>query len=568
MAKRHEFNYPAQPDPGRELYAVQGSPLAVDGVQKPIIYIGDNFGLTAQVEMTVTDSEENLLSVDSLLKHGNDVVFSRRHGCYIENDKGNKIHLDKIGKRWFVKARKSDPHARHVGDTARIAPVSQASSSDAMPGSSGPPMRTPPEFSEPSPGQVKDYWEEKDGWLVRHHVMPRMAMFTPMGVMGHNRKRHEFSGRRRTVYTAVEGPKIGERDVVVDNWLDGTNPTPNVVIPIRGRWTGQTQFELAVAPRDETENLDDDMSLEELATQAMGKTPKVPNAPNTPSAEEVYLHNLTHATYAPWCEHCVLGQGRDKPHTRSKEEPADKRIKMDYVFFSRDGSEAPEGHSRLATALTAVDETTQACLCVYMTHKGSDTYLLKALEKWITHLGWKKITLMSDNENPVTALAEKLQRRMGYDKVQLKNSPKYSPASKGVAETINQILAGKIRTWLSALSREYGQEVSVNHQIFPWLCKYVAWARTRFHKIRGVTPFHVVEGHEYSSELVPFGETVMARWPDAGNISKSKPRWIKGIYVGKTDYTDEHIVMSECGTHTPSGQSGDCLKVRSTNPKC
>ena len=53
------------------------------------------------------------------------------------------------------------------------------------------------------------------------------------------------------------------------------------------------------------------------------------------------------------------------------------------------------------------------------------------------------------------------------------------------------------------------------------------WARFHINKSR-TTPYRIISGAEYTGELIPLGETVMAKFPRAAN-EKSAPRWIKGI---------------------------------------
>lgn len=57
------------------------------------------------------------------------------------------------------------------------------------------------------------------------------------------------------------------------------------------------------------------------------------------------------------------------------------------------------------------------------------------------------------------------------------------------------------------------------------------------------TAYKVLKGHDYVGELLPLGETVMGKFPRVKDTSA--PRWIKGIYVGKTSNSEEHLLMTE-----------------------
>ena len=73
----------------------------------------------------------------------------------------------------------------------------------------------------------------------------------------------------------------------------------------------------------------------------------------------------------------------------------------------------------------------------------------------------------------------------------------------------------------------------------------------RFHVNKTKTTAHrILKGHDYLGELLPMGETVMAKYPNVKDRAKSDSRWVKGIYAGKTTQLDEHIVLTEAGADT------------------
>ena len=42
--------------------------------------------------------------------------------------------------------------------------------------------------------------------------------------------------------------------------------------------------------------------------------------PKEPTELERIKHEATHIPYRSWCQHCIRGRGRNKPHLRKKEE--------------------------------------------------------------------------------------------------------------------------------------------------------------------------------------------------------------------------------------------------------
>ena len=58
------------------------------------------------------------------------------------------------------------------------------------------------------------------------------------------------------------------------------------------------------------------------------------------------------------------------------------------------------------------------------------------------------------------------------------------------------------------------------------------------------------KGHDFFGELLAFGECVLAKWPNMKDLAKGVPRWVHGVFVGKTEGSDEHIVLTPVGAQT------------------
>ena len=59
-------------------------------------------------------------------------------------------------------------------------------------------------------------------------------------------------------------------------------------------------------------------------------------SPEEPTEAERLKHEATHAPYRSWCQVCVRGRGRCKPHYRKVEEGSGNevpKISMDYFFM-------------------------------------------------------------------------------------------------------------------------------------------------------------------------------------------------------------------------------------------
>ena len=63
-------------------------------------------------------------------------------------------------------------------------------------------------------------------------------------------------------------------------------------------------------------------------------------------------------------------------------------------------------------------------------------------------------------------------------------------------------------------------------------------------------PFYRAMGGPYRGKLVEFGETVLARLPEVGKGSgnpapKLADRWKPGVWLGKSDLTEEHTLSEQ-----------------------
>ncbi|CAE7273855.1 unnamed protein product [Symbiodinium sp. CCMP2592] len=74
---------------------------------------------------------------------------------------------------------------------------------------------------------------------------------------------------------------------------------------------------------------------------------------------------------------------------------------------------------------------------------------------------------------------------------------------------------------------------------------HVAWLQARSKSTDGVTPYRAATGTDCGGALCSFGETVLAKLPRPGN--KAQVRWVKGVWTGKLERDDSHVVLTEAG---------------------
>ena len=92
------------------------------------------------------------------------------------------------------------------------------------------------------------------------------------------------------------------------------------------------------------------------------------------------------------------------------------------------------------------------------------------------------------------------------------------------------------------------------HALFQWMLRHAAWSHNRFQpqSHRGGTPWEIRTGTCYKSPLLPIMEACMKRVPigPPGLRRKLDVQWMKGIWVGRLDESDGHVVLTPHGTVT------------------
>ena len=271
--------------------------------------------------------------------------------------------------------------------------------------------------------------------------------------------------------------------------------------------------------------------------------------PGEPTAEQRALHNLTHAEFEPWCHHCVSGRAQQDQHrhkTRNAKQPEEECVvQIDYHFYTQE-LKAGESNTAMVAALTMVDVERgylASCLCL---RKGAqDKYAVKALATFCDDLGSSKIVIQCDQEAALINVAEAAKAlRRGHTTIRY--APVASKQSAGYVENANKLIEGQLRTYKSFLEEHYEEKIVLESPILPWMVRHSAWTIANFRTQKdGHTPYYRIHGKEREEVVLQFGESCMAR--KVHTDSKQEARWIRGIWVGKTSGSREHMVLTKNG---------------------
>jgi hypothetical protein len=307
-----------------------------------------------------------------------------------------------------------------------------------------------------------------------------------------------------------------------------------------------------------------DLAVREQAHEGGVLVPASLGAPKVPTKEEWDAHVLTqHASYRPWCEHCVQTRGREGSHARLNDgvELQSGVIACDYCHFSDDP--ASEKHDeevkdKMATALVAHDTDTGCVFACQVTKKSSaDTCALSALKNWIVSLGVTQCCLQSDGDAGIQTLMRATARQLvqaGINATTRKTVAR-DPQSNGAAESVVGTTKRMVRTLVSVVNTNYETRVSPRHWIFPWLIRHAAWSMSRFTP-KGTGPnrnsaYYAVHGQNYRGSMIPFAETVHCKVVKRkGSGHKHSSEWRKGVFVGKQEGSDAWLIATNSGVET------------------
>ena len=98
-----------------------------------------------------------------------------------------------------------------------------------------------------------------------------------------------------------------------------------------------------------------------------------------------------------------------------------------------------------------------------------------------------------------------------------------------------------------------GETFGADKPIWSWLLRHASWQINRYkQKGNGTTAYRQAYGEHYTHEVVPFEEIVLVRVPKPTHRGlQGGKRWhkgdlvfIKGVWVDKSETSDEHIVLT------------------------
>ena len=158
-------------------------------------------------------------------------------------------------------------------------------------------------------------------------------------------------------------------------------------------------------------------------------------------------------------------------------------VQIDYSFYGSTAAICSEKEA-VRKVLVAVDTDTGMAYQIMCRTKGrQDQYVVAGICKFLTDLRSSDIVLQSDGEHPirsiVAAIAQTAREKHGLV-IRERRAPKFSHQSQGSVEATIRHCRGHFRTLRSALENGTGLEISMAHDIAPWLVRHAGWLISRF----------------------------------------------------------------------------------------
>ena len=295
---------------------------------------------------------------------------------------------------------------------------------------------------------------------------------------------------------------------------------------------------------------------EEAAEEVTARNPRVVRRPAAPTKAMVLAHEVHHADYREWCEHCVAGKGVSHKHSASREESSGVEFSVDYAFMTADGQvgykEDLEEECLVGASpvIVGYDHGSRSIWAMAADRKGATDSSMKWLDNKINESGHSgtKIVLKSDQEESIIALKKAVAIRRQSETVMIE-SPVRDSRANGSAERAVRTWAAQVRTLRHHLESRIKMKVAKDSALMSWLVSWSADVLTRY-KVHdtGRTSYEHVTGHKGLQAMAAFGEKVMFKYTtDKNRRNKMETEWDMGYFVGVNPKTTEYIIAKGTG---------------------
>ena len=133
----------------------------------------------------------------------------------------------------------------------------------------------------------------------------------------------------------------------------------------------------------------------------------------------------------------------------------------------------------------------------------------------------------------------------------LETAPEVDHQAIGGVERYHSVMQDQIRALKLQVEVDFNMKLNVAVAAAKWLVRHAAWIQHRFSNSSELktTGFFRVHNKNYAGAIVNLFEMVLARRPEevshGRKTSKWDSRWRLGIWLGKTEISDEHLLFAD-----------------------
>ena len=237
---------------------------------------------------------------------------------------------------------------------------------------------------------------------------------------------------------------------------------------------------------------------------------------------------------------------------RHDSEGGDPIIAFDFFYVDVGGEELDflrekPAEKDVLTILIVVDKTTGMRRAIPLPSKGDESLAHGAKEVlgFIAYLGYKGVGIRGDNEPSAVALTKMIcqaRSKLGLKTVDKPCQP-YEHPTNGAAEQAVQGIRDLGTTLLEQLKSTSGAELRTSDDLVGWSYVHASMLHNAFAVYAGTTPFEKALNMNYQGKLACFAEVIFFAL-NQSHVRKGKPKFVKGIWLGKTLSNDLNV----CGT--------------------
>ena len=173
---------------------------------------------------------------------------------------------------------------------------------------------------------------------------------------------------------------------------------------------------------------------------------------------------------------------------------------------------------------------------------GAKDYFASSVADFVKNLFVGKSRLRCYSEPSIIVVAEEVKAKM--------------PGTSGGGDFTATQLSEQLMTLRYDTQTRYNSKIKPNSAIWPWMVRYSGFCVTRYARgAGGITPFRAAYDRDLTQETVPFADTILLnilaqehRGLSSGKrLHKGDTAWDRGIWLGKSVTTPEHIVWPKNG---------------------